>query len=246
MAWNLSTGAKLALLAKTPNVDVSLIAATISFGDGDGTGGTDTINDSGSGLGVFAQDDYILVVNGTNANTMVKAITVAAGKIEVIAGSFTTEAAGSNICLIKISTGAFAEVFRNAVADIRSGTRPSTADLVESGTLLMKLTKDAGVFVAGTSANGLNWEMSSTTLKRATDPETGVSEVWKGIGLVTGTPGHVRVYANDYTTGASSSAVRMDGVVSSSGADMNITTGNSVTVDVYAEVSDVSFTVSSS
>ena len=246
MAWNLSTGAQLALLAKTPTVAASLIASTISFGDGDGTGGRDTINDSANGLGAFAQHDFLLIIGGTNSGSFVKALSVTAGTIEIVAGSFTAAAAGTAVCLVKISSGAFAEVFRNAVADIRSGVRPSSADLAESGTLLMKLTKGAGAFSAGASANGLNFEMSGTTLKRATDPETGVAEVWKGTGLVTGTPGHVRLYANDYVLGASSVAVRMDGVVSSSGGDLNITTGNSITLGVSAEVSDVGFTVSSS
>lgn len=248
MAWNLSTGAKLALLGKEPSVSASLIASTFSFGDGDGTGGLDTINDSGDGLAaVFAVDDFILVIGGTNSNTLVKAQSVAAGTIEVIAGSFTTEAAGTAIALVKISTGSLAEVFKNSTMDIRSGARPSTADLTESGTKLCTLSRGAGAFSAGSSANGLNiGEFSSTTIKRAIDPTTGVSEVWRGQNDATGTAGHVRWYANDRTTGASSSAVRMDGTVNTSGADVNLSTGTSLVVDIYSEVSDVSFTISGS
>lgn len=246
MAWNLNTAAQIALLSKEPEVKAQLVAATISFGDGDGTGSTDTINDSGSGLGVFAADDFILVIGGTNSGTFVKAITQTAGTIEVIAGSFTTEAAGTAVCLVKISSGSFAQVFANSVIDGYSGTRPSSgADATETGTKLISLTKDAGAFVAGSSANGINFgNMSSTTLQGAIDPETGIAEVIRGIGLVAGTVGYCRLYANDYTTGASTITPRADGVASDSGGgDVNFTTTRDIVVGVYSEISSISWTI---
>lgn len=245
MAWNLSTGAKLALLSKNPTNSANKIGNTISFGDGDGAGGTDTINDSGSGLGVFAVDDWILVIGGAFNNTLVKALTVEAGKIEVKAGTFTTTAAGTNICLVKLSTGSFAQVFRNCTADGYSGVRPASgADAAETGTKLVTYTRGGGPFVAGASANGMNFgEFSGTTLQRAIDPSTGVSEVIRGTGLANGTLGYVRLYDNSKTTGASTSAIRMDGVAATSGGDVNIAGGLTITSGVASEITGVNFTV---
>lgn len=245
MAWNLSTGAQKALLSKNPTNSANKIGNTISFGDGDGSGSTDTINDSGNGLGVFAVDDWILIIGGTFNNTLVKALTVAAGKIEVQAGTFTTVSAGTNVCLVKLSTGSFAQVFRNCVADGYSGIRPAAgADAAETGTKLVTYTRAGGTFVAGSSANGINFgEFSGTTLQRAIDPTTGVAEIIRGTGIATGTLGYVRLYDNAKTTGASTSAIRMDGVAATSGGDVNIAGGLTITSGVASEITGVNFTV---
>lgn len=246
MAWNLSTGAKIALLNAQPTLGSTLIADTISFGDGDGTGSTDTIKDSGDGLAAkFAIGDFIMVIGGDNTGKLVKALTVADGEIEVAAGSFATAVAGDPICLVEITSGSLAQVFKNMSIDGRTGPRPLTADLTEAGTKIIQFSLNGNAFVAGTSTNGLNFgNISGTTLQFAVDPATGITEVCRGIGLTPGgTLGHVRVYANDKTTGASSSAIRMDGVVATSGADFNIATGTTIVTDVPVEVSSVSFTV---
>jgi hypothetical protein len=246
MAWNLSTGAQIALLSKQPSVDVQVIAATISFGDGDGTGSTDTINDSGSGFGSFADDDWVLIIGGTNNGVFAQVITAAAAKLEIIAGSLTAEAAGSARAIVKIDSGSFAQVFANAVLDGYSGTRPSSgADAAETGTKLITLTKDAAAFVAGTSTNGINFgNMSGTTLQRAIDPNTGIAEVIRGIGLFAGTVGYCRLYANDYTSGVSTSAIRADGVASDSGGgDVNFSTTRDIVVGVYSEISSITWTI---
>jgi len=242
--WILSTGAQKALLSKVPAVAATKIGTTISFGDGDGTGGTDTINDSGSGLGVFGKHDFILVVGGTFNGVMVKALTVAAGKIEVVAGTFTTVASGTNVALVKITSGSLAQVFQNMSIDGYTGVRPANADLTESGTKIIQFSLDGGAFTAGLSENGMNFgEFTETTLGKAIDPGTGVAEIWRGSGLVTATLGWVRCYANDKTTGASTSAVRMDGVAAVSGGDFNLNTGLSIVSGVNSEVSTVEFTV---
>ena len=118
------------------------------------------------------------------------------------------------------------------------------ADAAESGTKLISITKNAGAFVAGASANGLNvGEFSGTTLQRAIDPETGLPEVWRGVGLANGPIGHMRWYTNDKVVGASTEAIRMDGLVAPSGADVNLTTGTSIALGVYSEVSSVDLTM---
>lgn len=243
MAWYLSTGLAKALLGATPYVVESLNASTISFGDGDGTGSTDTINDSGSGLGIFSINDWIIVLNGTNVNKVVMALTVAAGKIEVPAGSFTTAAAGSPVCIARLKSGSLREIMQNSILCLFDTVRPATADLAEPGTLLAKITKNGGAFVAGTSTNGLNIaEFTGITIARAIDPVTGVAEVWKGAGIQTGTARTAVWYANEYVTGASSTALRMYGAVNTSGADVNMAGGTTITTGVDTGVTSVAFT----
>ena len=116
--------------------------------------------------------------------------------------------------------------YANGILCIFSGTQPADADAVETGTLLAKITVDSGAFVGGTATNGLNFD----------DPVAGVlakaaAETWSGVGLAaagTGTvAGWFRFYANDYITGASASAVRFDGAISTSSTSelqMSITT----------------------
>lgn len=247
MAWNLSTGAVLALLGGIPDIKHSVVdSGTISFGDGDGVGSTDTINDTASGIAGFDKHAWILVINpnGTNSNMLVKALTVVAGKIEVVAGSFTTEAASADICLVQLNTASVRELFQNSTIDIYDGSRPATADLTESGNKLLPITLNGGAFVAGEDTNGLNLgDFSGNTLKRATDPETDATEVWKGDGIAAGTAGYARWYNNAKVAGASSSAIRMDGVVAVSGADLNMVNGTTIAIGVASEVSDVSMTM---
>ena len=244
MAWYLSTGMQKALLGGVPSVVESLCLNTISFGDGDGTGSTDTINDSANGLGIFSVDDWILVGNGTNANKLVKALTVAAGKVEVPAGSFTAVAATPYIFIARIKSGSLREIMQNGIMALYDTVRPATADLAEPGTLLSKVTKNGGTFVAGTSTNGLNIaEFTGTAISRAIDPATGVAEVWKGVGLATGTARTAVWYANEYVTGASSTALRMYGTVNTSGADVNMAGGTTVTLGVDTGVTSLSFTI---
>jgi len=247
MSWNLSTGMRDALLAAKPTVSLNVTGTTISFGDGDGAGGTDTINDTANGLDVFKQHQFILISNGgANNNQLVKALTVAAGKIEVPAGSLTAVAAGASVTLLALDgMGSVAALLQNSVIDIYSGGRPANADALESGTKLLTITLNGGIFVPGEPTNGINLgNIVAGVLKRAIDPETGVVEIWRGVGLVDGTAGWARWYANDKTTGASTTAIRMDGVVSTSGGDINMVNGTEIRATVGSEFSDVSVTMS--
>lgn len=244
MAWLLSTGMQKALLGGVPSVVESLCLNTISFGDGDGAGSTDTINDSANGMAIFTVDDWILVGNGTNANKLVKVLTTAAAKVEVPAGSFATAAAGSYIFIARIKSGSLREIMQNGIMSLYDTVRPASADSAEPGTLLAKITRAGGAFVAGASANGLNIaEFTGTAISRAIDPTTGVAEVWKGVGLATGTARTAVWYANEFITGASTTALRMYGTVNTSGGDVNMAGGTTITTGVDTGVTSVSFTI---
>lgn len=117
------------------------------------------------------------------------------------------------------ATGSVKAIMQDSVIEVYSGTQPATADTTEvgSGTLLMVITVDAGAFTGGAATNGL--EMGTSTagvLSKAT------AETWKGVGLAaagTGTTaGWFRWYANAFTKGASTTAVRLDGAIGTTSA----------------------------
>jgi len=109
-------------------------------------------------------------------------------------------------------TGSVKSIMQDGVIRIFSGTQPANADAVETGTLLMEITVDAGAFTPGVATNGL--EMGSSAdgvLSKA------AAETWKGVGLAAASTGTVagwfRWYDNNRTTGASTTAVRLDGAI---------------------------------
>jgi len=123
--------------------------------------------------------------------------------------------------------------FANGVLYIFSGPQPLNADAATQGTLLLKITKDAGSFAFGTSTNGLNFAA----------PASGVvakdSNNWQGVGLVDGIAGWFRLMGNPSDSlGSSTSLPRMDGSVGTAGADLNLSSVNIVTsapttIDVF-------------
>lgn len=247
MAWRLSTGMKKALLQGQvePNGD-PIIANDIAIEDGTGPNGEDKLVSTTTDLSTILRHDFLkILVQGGNNGKVVKVIQqVSNHELLIEHGVLSALAAGPNMCLMRLKGGgSIKDILRNGVLVLYTGTRPSDADQAETGTKLVELTLDSGGFVAGVSANGLNLgHMDNTTLKRAIDPETGVTEIWRGLGLADGSAGWARWYSNEYVTGASTDAVRMDGVVATSGADVNMPNGTAVTQNVHTEINDVSFT----
>ncbi|WP_300163413.1 hypothetical protein [Solidesulfovibrio sp.] len=127
----------------------------------------------------------------------------------------------------------FKTIMRNGMIRIFPGVQPSGADDAEGATPLLEITLSSGGFSPGTSTNGLNFA----------DPASGAcakssSEVWSGVATTTGTAGWFRFYANDRTTGADTANARFDGSVSTSGAQLNmsstaITAGATTTIDSF-------------
>lgn len=133
-----------------------------------------------------------------------------------------------------MATGSLQDTMVNGILCIYSGTQPASADDAESGTLLCKVTVSSGAFTAGAATNGINMATSAASglLPKST------SEVWSGVNVATGTAGYYRFYANDFTTGASTTAARVDGAVSTSGAQLNMSStalvsGATLTLDSF-------------
>jgi len=235
MTTRLSTGLRNAMLSQNSYPKNLITGVTFAFEDGTGTDGTDRITDSGSGFVTagYIAGDYITVAGSTSNNVSNKKISaVAAGYVEIPAASLTTEIAGDQVIIAAgAGGGSMDELLRNGVIEVYTGSQPTTADLTESGTKLLRITIASGAFTPGTATNGLNL---GTAAAGVSAKET--TETWSGVGLATGTAGWFRYYDNSYTTGASSTAVRFDGVCGVGSGELrmsslSITTGATTTVD---------------
>jgi len=111
-----------------------------------------------------------------------------------------------------MDTACFKTLFAGCFIDVYSGVQPSSPDAVPNGTKLVTLYSD------GSSA-GLHFEANAT----AGELEKLASETWSGTAVASGTAGWFRMReATDAGTAASTTAVRLDGSIATSGADMNI------------------------
>lgn len=127
-------------------------------------------------------------------------------------------------------------VLAAGVIKIYSGSQPANADAAPTGTLLGTVTVGSGAFTHGVSTNGLDFDASSASvLSKA------AAEVWSFVGVADGTAGWFRHIGNAADSGALdvSTYPRIDGRISTSGAEMNlsnlsIVTGATTTVDAYS------------
>jgi hypothetical protein len=137
--------------------------------------------------------------------------------------------------------GSFTDILSNGYMIGYSGVLPANANLSPTGIAVIIITLNGDPFVPGVATNGINlgvWD--GLTLKRAIDPVTSSTEIWRGAGLDaagTGTTvGYFRYFAN-----ADSTTIRMDGVAATSGGDITMANGTTIVSGVNSEVSDVSF-----
>jgi hypothetical protein len=100
---------------------------------------------------------------------------------------------------------------------IFGGAIPVDADAAETGTLLMKLTKDGATHTPGSSVNGLVMGTSTAGVLSKN------GDTWSGVGLAAaGAEGilatYYRWYDVDVVTGLSTTAKRVDGAIGTSTA----------------------------
>lgn len=131
--------------------------------------------------------------------------------------------------------GSFKDIFADGVLEIYSGSQPADADSAEAGTKLVRITVASGAFTPESATNGLEFgDASAGVIAKAS------GEVWSGVGLVTGTAGWFRFYDNDYDDGADAAAIRFDGAVATSGAQLNL---SSTTITLSATLTIDAFTI---
>jgi hypothetical protein len=227
MAFTFSTGLRHALLGAKDTITADTLSTTA----------TDTISDSGNGLlaAGFRPGDTLTTSGWTDAanNGICTVTSVAAtGASMVIAGlTLTTEGAGDTVTITANSKG-MKDIFANNVIRIYSGAAPATADAVETGVLLLRLTKSSGAVTAGTSTNGNNFDaIASGVLSKD-------ANVWSGVGLADGTAAYYRMYDNGLITGESTTSKRCQGTCGTSGSDFvmsstSVVTGATVTLDTH-------------
>lgn len=207
-------------------VHASKAAATISFDNASGE-----IRDSGNGLltAGFLVGDKVYAFGTSSNNTTFTVTTALAGALTVTPAP-TDEAAGTVFALVAASGGCLRDIMRNHVMREYSGAQPATADAAATGTLLVEYTDNAGAFVHGAAANGLNFDVSSGGVIA-----TAAADTPKGLGLANGTAGWLRICANPSDSGALSTTLpRIDmSVGTTSGADAIVATTTVVTGKTY-------------
>lgn len=198
-----------------------------------------TISNTSINIGsIFAAGDT-LNVYGTSAssaaNDGVYAIVGTSSTSTVEVQESVVNASAQTCVMAVLHGGSFRELFKNGVMDIFTGTQPSNPDnAVSNASVLCTITRGSGTFSASVAENGLNFDpVSGGTLTKKG------SETWSGLNNKDGTAGWFRFYDNTYSTGSGASAVRMDGNISTSGAELNmsstsLTSGATTTIDSFA------------
>jgi len=111
---------------------------------------------------------------------------------------------------------------------IWSGSAPSSADDTATGTLLVTINTVTG---SGFNLHFLNTAVAGVLSKSA--------NTWDGVAVATGTAGYFRYCASTSdANGTSTSEVRIQGAVSTSGAELNmsstsITSAATTTIDTF-------------
>lgn len=119
-------------------------------------------------------------------------------------------AARSSTAFINALLGgtAFADVFLNGCIEVYSGPQPASADAAVTGTLLARVTRDGGAWVAGSPGNGLQFDVTGRFVTKRFDHR------WVLKGLATGTAGWYRLRGNVADAGGVSLLLpRLDGSV---------------------------------
>jgi len=138
---------------------------------------------------------------------------------------------------IMASTG-FVGGMTGGVLDIFSGAIPADADAAEgAGTKLLRITVDHGAF----PANALHFEATAP----AGVAEKSTSETWQGLGLADGTAAWFRFYDSNDVQGASTTELRFDGTVGTSGADL-ILSSTSIIAGATTTIDTATFTLPAS
>lgn len=125
-----------------------------------------------------------------------------------------------------LDTGDFGTIFDASRVKIYTGSAPSDADSAESGTLLVSIgsdNADTHCHFSGTASSG--------QLTKNTD-------TWSGTAAATGTAGYFRLVINTDGGGSSTTEIRLQGSVGTTGADLNmsslsITNGTTQTIDTF-------------
>jgi hypothetical protein len=144
---------------------------------------------------------------------------------------------------VQAAAAAIRTAYTNGVIGIFGGTQPATANDTEGAApLLCLITINAGAFTGGVATNGINFAVAVDGVL-SKEP----AEVWKGLGTAAASTGTTatwfRHYGNAYTTGASTSAARYDGAITTAATAELQMTNQTVVQSVPVEISTYTRTI---
>lgn len=224
MALRLSTGLRNKMLGTIHSIAGITVSAVTA---------TDTIADSGNTLLTLFRPGEVVLISGSSGGTNDGYQTVTSiastGATMVLSNVAGNESANAALTITGFGKS-WLEIFKDGLLDIYSGSQPTDADTIESGTKLCTITISSGAFTKGTATNGLEFGTPAAGVVGIKSGET-----WTGLCVASGTAGWFRFYDNSYITGASTTSIRFDGSVGTSGAQLNVssttfTTGATETV----------------
>lgn len=234
MAIQLSTGLRNGLLSADVTLKNGVTGTTTDIASSSPS--TFTMGTAGFVTAGFMVGDKILVQGFATAasNGIFTIASVVAGTITVDEATVATDTGSATKTITKLKGGSFADLMSTGVLRIYSGSQPADADTTESGTLIVTITLASGAHNTTTGINGLQLEESAVS--GVLGKESG--QVWSGVAANTATAGWFRFYDKSHTTGASTSAIRFDGSIATSGAQLNmastsITAAQTVTIDSF-------------
>jgi hypothetical protein len=110
----------------------------------------------------------------------------------------------------------FGEVMNNGVIDLFTGAQPASANHVETGTKLCRISSTSGT----AAEDGVKFGTAGDGTLVVGSP------AWSGVNLADGVAGWFRFYGSGGVTGTSGTAIRFDGAVGVSGSDLDLTHTN--------------------
>lgn len=116
------------------------------------------------------------------------------------------------------STAGLRAILDGGVMDIFTGAQPASADYVETGTKLMRISSTSGSALS----DGLRFGTAASGVLPLTTP------AWQGTVVTAGVAGWFRFYGTGATSGTSNSEKRFDGSIAVSGSDLNLSHTNLV------------------
>lgn len=128
-------------------------------------------------------------------------------------------------------SGGLKAILDGGVMDIFTGSQPASANYVETGTKLIRISSTSG----SAATDGLRFGTAAAGIQPLTVP------AWTGVVTVAGVAGWFRFYGTAGTSGTSATADRMDGAVGVSGADLNLS-HTSLVVDSVLTISSFNIT----
>lgn len=238
---NRSTGMIKAQLERAAAIAVDYLT-DLTFATGATASDNDTIKSAAADFSTlgFEVGMELKLVNCSPAgnedlSTILLAISSDGGTnnvLEVAYGTVTAGGAGSGTAAIVGMSrgGSVKDLFKDGVIEIYSGTKPANADQAETGTLLATISVNGSAFTADVPDNGLEFGSASGDMSSGFKLLKNTDTWQDDYGITAGQAGWFRFYDNNYVKGASTTAVRFDGVCGVQSGNLQLAT-LSITTD---------------